>query len=252
MILLLIVFAFLAGFTTIFSPCILSIAPILFTAGSNGNHKKPFGIVTGLIVSFSFFTLTLSSIVKATGISPDVFKYIAVIIVIFFGLTMTVPSFERAFTAIANYIARAGSFVQEHSIANRTHFISGFVLGIALGLLWTPCAGPILATITTLAAAGHTSLSTVLITIAYTTGAAIPMLLFCFGGSKVMQSMTSMAPYTPIIRKIFGIIAILSAIAIAFDMDTLLEKKLACWFPTITLEENAIVEKELNMLKIGQ
>ena len=88
--LLLIIFAFLAGIVTILSPCILSIAPILLTAGSNGNHKKPLGIVVGLIVSFSFFTLTLSSIVQATGISPDIFRYVAIGVIIFFGLTMIV------------------------------------------------------------------------------------------------------------------------------------------------------------------
>lgn len=247
--LLLIIFSFLAGFVTIFSPCILSIAPILLTAGSNGNHKKPFGIIIGLIISFSFFTLTLSTIVQATGISPDVFRYIALAIVIYFGLTMIIPSFERAFTTLTQHIARAGIFIQEHSIAMHEHFISGFVLGIALGLLWTPCAGPILATITTLAAAGHTTFSTILITLAYTTGAAIPMLLFCFGGSKIVNSITSIAPYTHALRVLFGIIVIISALAIAFHVDIMIQEKLASWFPAMSVEKSMIVEKELNMLR---
>ena len=246
---ILLIFAFLAGFVTIFSPCILSIAPILFTAGSNGNHKKPFGIVIGLIVSFSFFTLTLSNIVRATGISPDIFRYIALVVVIFFGLTMIIPSFEQAFTTLTQHIARAGSFIQEHSIAMHEHFISGFVLGIALGLLWTPCAGPILATITTLAATGHTTLSTILITLAYTTGAAIPMLLFCFGGSKIMNSVTSLAPYTHAIRTVFGIIVIASALAIAFHVDIMIQEKIARWFPAISVEKSMVVEEELNILR---
>lgn len=250
--LLLIIFSFLAGFFTIFSPCIISIAPILLTAGSNGNHKKPLGIIIGLILSFSFFTLTLSTIVKATGISPDIFHFIALCIVIFFGLTMVLPSFEHAFTSFTQRIARAGSFIQEHSIAMHEHFISGFVLGVALGLLWTPCAGPILATITTLAVTGHTTLSTILITLAYTIGAAIPMLLFCFGGSKIINSITSIAPYTHIMRKIFGIIVIASALAIAFHVDIIIQEKLAYWFPAISVEKNMIVEKELNMLRESQ
>lgn len=247
--LLLIIFSFLAGFVTIFSPCILSIAPILFTAGSNGNHKKPIGIVIGLIISFSFFTLTLSTIVQATGISPDIFRYIAIGIIIFFGLTMVLPSFERAFTSLTQQIARAGTFVQEHSIAAHEHFISGFVLGIALGLLWTPCAGPILATITTLAAAGHTTLFTILITIAYTTGAAIPMLLFAFGGSKILNTVTKITPYSHVIRQIFGVITIISAIAIAFHVDIIIQEKIAHWFPSITIEQNKIIETELDMLR---
>ena len=246
---LLLIFSFLAGFVTIFSPCILSIAPILLTSGSNGNHKKPLGIVIGLIVSFSFFTLTLSNIVQATGISSDVFRYIALSVVTLFGLTMILPSFERAFRALTQHIARAGIFVQEHSIAMREHFISGFVLGIALGILWTPCAGPILATITTLAAAGHTTLSTILVTLSYATGAAIPMLLLSFGGSKIVNSITSIAPYTHALRALFGVIVIISALAMAFGIDILIQEKMTRWFPIISIEDNAQVEEELKKLK---
>lgn len=250
--LILIIFSFLAGLVTIFSPCILSIAPILLTAGSGGNHKKPLGIVTGLIISFSFFTLTLSTIVQATGISPDIFRYIALCIVLFFGLTMVVPSFEHAFTAFTQKIARVGTFLQKYSIIAHEHFINGFILGIALGLLWTPCAGPILATITTLAATGKTTFFTILITLAYSIGAAIPMLIFCFGGSKLMNSITNITPYTHAIRKIFGIIVIISALAIALHLDIIIQEKIAHWFPAITIEQNTTLEKELNMLRESQ
>ena len=251
-VVLLLIFAFLAGLVTIFSPCILSIAPILLAAGSNGNHKKPLGIITGLIISFSFFTLTLSAITKATGVSPDIFRYIALGIVILFGLTMIIPAFERAFDALTQRIAQAGSIVEKFSFNIHTNFISGFILGIALGLLWTPCAGPILATIATLAATGQTTLLTILITLAYATGAAIPMLLFCFSGAKMINSMTSLAPYTHIIRQIFGIIVIATAVAMMLHVDIIIQEKVAHWFPSITLEQNKFLEKELNTLRTSQ
>ena len=244
-----ILFAFLAGLVTILSPCILSIAPILLTAGANHNYHKPLGVITGLIISFSFFTLALSAIVQATGISPDIFRYLAISVIIFFGLTMLVPSLENAFNSLASYIARMGNIVQERSTHIHTNFFSGLILGFALGLLWTPCAGPILATITALAATGGVTFITVLITLAYATGAAIPMLLFCFGGSKILQSMTSFAPYTHTIRKIFGMIVITSAIAMIFHVDIILQEKIAHWFPTITIEQNKLLEEELNMLR---
>jgi cytochrome c biogenesis protein CcdA len=246
---LLIIFSFLAGFVTIFSPCIISIAPILFAAGSNGNHKKPLGIITGLILSFSFFTLTLSSIVETTGISHDLLHHIALTVVIIFGLTMILPSFQQAFTAIAARIAAAGKFVQAHSIAMHPYFISGFVLGIALGLLWTPCAGPILATITTLAAAEGVSITSILMAVAYATGAAIPMLIFCFGGAKILNSVNQVAPYAQPIRKLSGIIIIASALAMAFGIDVAIQKKFASWFPEVDVERNPTVQKELEELK---
>jgi cytochrome c biogenesis protein CcdA len=247
--LLLIIFAFLAGLVTIISPCILSIAPILLTAGANHNYHKPLGVITGIIISFSFFTLTLSAIVQATGISPDIFRYLALIIIIFFGLTMLIPSLENSFTALANHIARIGNLVQKRSTHIQTNFFSGLILGFALGLLWTPCAGPILATITALAATEGITLTTVFITIAYTIGAAIPMLLFCFGGSKILKSISSVAPYTHTVRQLFGVIVIASAIAIVFHVDVMIQEKITYWFPSLAIEQSKIVEEELDMLR---
>src|SRR5713226_1180819 len=131
-----IVFAFLAGFITILSPCILSIAPILLAASTQQTRYKPLGIITGLIISFSFFTLALTAIVQATGISPDIFRYIAFGIIIFFGLTMIVPFLENKFALFTAKIAHLGSTIQEHASYVKTEFISGLLVGIALGLIW--------------------------------------------------------------------------------------------------------------------
>lgn len=245
---LLIAFAFLAGFITILSPCILSIAPILLAAGTGQNYYKPLGIITGLIISFSFFTLSLSAIIQTTGISPDIFRYIALCIIIIFGLTLIIPTFEQAFARLTTYIARLGNTIQEQATQIKTDFMSGLLIGIALGLIWTPCAGPILATITTIAATGGITFTTILITLAYSIGAAIPMLLICFGGSKIINSTTALAPYTHTIRQIFGVIIIVSAIAILFHVDVIIQEHIAHLFPTITLEDNALLHKELNML----
>lgn len=245
---LLIVFAFLAGLVTILSPCILSIAPILLATGTDQSRYKPLGVITGLIISFSFFTLALAAIVQATGISPDIFRYIALSIIILFGLTMIVPAFEHAFSRLTAQIAQIGSAVQEHSHYIKTEFISGLILGIALGLLWTPCAGPILATITAIAATGGITLTTIFITLAYSTGAAIPMLLICFGSTKIINSTTKFAPYAHTIRQIFGVITIVSAFAIMFHVDIIIQEKIAHLFPTIAVEDSALLHKELKML----
>ena len=244
----LLIFAFIAGFITIFSPCILSIAPILLTAGAEHNYQKPLGIITGLIISFSFFTLSMNTIVQITGISPDIFRYIAIIIIIFFGLTMIIPTLGTIFTTLTSSIVRIGSKLEQQSTYIKTEFLSGLILGSALGLIWTPCAGPILATISTLAATNGITFSTILITIFYSMGAAIPMLAFCFGGNKIISSTTAIAPYMHIIQKIFGVIIIISALAIAFHADTFIQEKIAHLFPTITIEKNTMLQKELDML----
>lgn len=246
---ILLIFAFFAGFITILSPCILSIAPILLAASAEESHYKPLGIIAGLIISFSFFTLSLTAIVQATGISPDIFRSIALGIIIFFGLTMIIPFFENTFALFTARIAHIGSSIQEHAITIKTELIKGLLIGIALGLLWTPCAGPILATITTIAATEGITLTSILITLAYSIGAAIPMLLLCFGGAKIINSTTALAPYAHTIRQIFGIIIITSALAIIFHADTFIQEKVAHLFPSIDIEKSSRLQKELSMLK---
>lgn len=246
---IIIAFAFLAGFITILSPCILSIAPLLLATGTQETHYKPLGVITGLVISFSFFTLTLTAIVQATGISPDIFRYIAFGILIFFGLTMIIPFLENKFALFTAKIAQLGSNIQAQASYVKTEFMSGLIVGIALGLIWTPCAGPILATISTLAATGGVTFTTILITLAYSIGAALPMLLICFGSTKIINSTTALAPYTHTIRQLFGVVIIISVLAIIFHADIFIQEKLARYFPTLNIENNPILHKELNMLK---
>lgn len=249
---LLLLFAFLAGCITILSPCILSIAPILLATGTEQSHYKPIGIITGLIISFSFFTLCFTAIIQATGISPDIFRYIALSTIIFFGLTMIIPSFENIFERLTAQITHLGTAIEKQATSIKKEFMSGLVLGIALGLIWTPCAGPVLATITAIAATGGITLTTILITIAYSAGAALPMLLICFGSAKIIRSTTKLAPYMQRIRQFFGIIIIATACAMIFHIDIIIQERLARFFPTITLEDNPLLHKELAMLNKAQ
>lgn len=230
------------------SPCILSIAPILLAANAEQSRSKPLGIIIGLVFSFSFFTLSLTTIVRATGITPDIFRYAALGMIIFFGLTMLIPAFENAFNILTAGIARVGNSIQRQSTLIQTDFISGLLLGIALGLLWTPCAGPILATITTIAATSGITATSILMAVFYSLGAAVPMALLSFGSTKIVHSLSSFSAHAHTIRKILGIITITSALAIMFHADVMIQEKIAQFFPNITLEQNSILQKELDML----
>jgi hypothetical protein len=161
---------------------------------------------------------------------------------------MLIPALDNAFTMLTSRIARIGSALETTSTQIKTEFFSGLILGIALGLIWTPCAGPILATVSALAATGGITITAILITVFYSIGAAVPMLAVCFGGEKIINSTTALAPYTEKIRKLFGIIIIMSALAIAFHADTFIQEKIAHLFPTIDIEKNSSLQKELAML----
>jgi len=245
---LLLLFSFFAGIITILSPCIISLLPILLATTSDQHRYKQFGIIIGLIISFSLFTLGITAIVHITGISPDIFRYIALGIIFFFGLTMVIPSFDTFFTRLTSRISHIGTTLEQTS-SQKQNFLSGFILGTALGLVWTPCAGPILATITLLASTKGISLITFLMTLAYTFGAALPMLLIMYGGTTIMQKTHFLIPYTNVIKKIFGFLIIFVALTMAFNKNLQLETYLTRYFPTLSIESHPLIMQELEKLK---
>ncbi|MBI5422389.1 cytochrome c biogenesis protein DipZ, partial [Candidatus Peregrinibacteria bacterium] len=88
---LLVSFAFLAGVVTILSPCILPLLPIILSSSATGSKRTPFGVVVGFILSFTFFTLFLTTLVRLTGLSPDFLRGVAVAVILGFGLVLVVP-----------------------------------------------------------------------------------------------------------------------------------------------------------------
>lgn len=245
--LLLVAFAFLAGIFTILSPCILPILPAILSAGTVQGRLRPLGITVGLIISFTFFTLALTAIVHATGLSPNILRYIAIALLFLFGLIMIFPTLSDWFARKTASIAALGQSIQKTGTGSG--FGSGFIFGIALGLLWTPCAGPILAAITTLVATQAITFNTVLITLAYSVGAGIPMFLIAYGGSRIIQSSRFLSKHAEGIRQFFGGLMILTAIAIALHWDMILQQSISSIVPTVLVEDNPLVKQELENLR---
>lgn len=247
--LILLIFAFLAGIVTVLSPCVLPVLPALLSAAGGKGHLRPIGIICGLIFSFTFFTLSLTAIVHLTGISPDFLRYIAIALIAGFGLTMIFPALGEKFAEATSGVANLGQSVQEKSKLFGSGFWSGFILGIALGLVWTPCAGPILAAITTLVATSSVTWSTFLITFVYSLGAAIPMFLIIYGGQRIINSSKGLTKYSEWIRKGFGLLMISGALAIAFHYDVKFQQLAIQYVPLINIENNLWVKKELDKLR---
>lgn len=247
--LILLIFSFLAGIVTVLSPCVLPVLPALLSAGGGKGHLRPIGVIAGLISSFTFFTLSLTAIVHFTGVSPDFLRYIAIALIAGFGLLMIFPSLGEKFAEMTSGVATLGQSVQEKSKLFGSGFWSGFILGIALGLLWTPCAGPILAAITTLVATSSVTWSTFFITLAYSLGAAIPMFLIIYGGQRILNSSKGLSKYSETIRKGFGALMIMAALAIAFHYDVKFQQFAIQYVPLINIENNAVVQKELENLR---
>ncbi len=248
--LLLILFSFIAGFVTILSPCILPILPIVLSGSLNGGHRRPIGIVIGFVLSFTLFTLFLSAIVKATGLSPELLRNFSVLIILFFGTALLLPNFqvlmEKLFTKLAGSVSG--------KVSQGNGFWSGLLLGLSLGLIWTPCVGPIIASVITLAATSSVNGSAILITVAYSIGTAIPMFAITYGGRKLLQKVPWLLRNTGNIQKVFGILMILVAIGIFFNLDRKFQSavldKLPQYGAGLTkIEDNAAVKEQLEKVR---
>lgn len=216
---ILILFAFIAGIVTILSPCILPILPIVLSGGVTGGKQRPFGIITGFIVSFTFFTLFLATIVRITGVSADILRTISVIIVAVFGVALLIPQFQVELEKLFSKLAGSVSGVQAKAQNVKSDYLAGVLIGVSLGLVWTPCVGPILASVITLAATASVTLGALIITLAYSVGTAIPLFIITYGGRELLQKHPWLLNNSRKIQQIFGILMLLTAVAIFFNID---------------------------------
>ncbi len=246
---LLIAFAFLAGVITVLSPCILPILPIILTSsigGMNTGKSRPMGVVIGFILSFTFFTLFLSTIVRLSGISADTLRLISVFVIGGFGISLFVPQFqvlvERLFSKLAGLMP---------SSQGKTGFGGGLLIGFSVGLLWTPCVGPILASVISLAITGTVTFDAFLITLAYSLGTAIPMFLIMLGGQNALRRVPWLLSNLGHIQKLFGVLMILTAIGIFFNVDRRFQTFVLNTFPQYgagltRFEDNELIRNQLD------
>lgn len=221
-------FAFVSGLVTIAAPCIWPLLPIVLSASSTGGHRKPFGVTLGILLSFGFFTLTISYIIKFIPINLDALRLLAVVIIASFGIVLIVPKLSQI---LEGYVSR---FSGRIGVSNKSGFVGGLITGISLGIVWTPCAGPILATIATLAATTQVNSQVVLVTIFYLIGVGIPLLIFATAGRNLFTKTRFFSKYTGRVQQIFGIVMILTAILIFTNQDKILSARLLDIFPSYT------------------
>ncbi len=233
-----ILIAVLAGILTIGAPCILPLLPILLGSSIGSQSKtRPFFIAFGFVVMFTLVALGLSYFVTKLNLSPDALRNIAIVALGLFGLFMLWPApFEKLTSYLSSFTTKASGLSQQAGTGN----LGGFVLGLILGLIWTPCAGPVLGSILTLIAIQQQTSQAAVLLIAYAIGAGIPMLIIAYGGQYITSKVRAIAPYTTRIQQIFGVLIILLALAMYFDYDILLQAKILERYNFSSLESKFI------------
>ncbi|MDI1262879.1 MAG: cytochrome c biogenesis CcdA family protein [bacterium] len=219
------VLALLAGAVTVAAPCTLPMLPILLGASVGQTGKaRPAMIALGFVMSFSMVALALGAITRVFDFDPNHLRNAAAVLLLGFGLLMLWPApFEWL-------SARIGGF-NSTSPASRPSVIGGFVLGTTLGLVWTPCAGPVLGSILTVVATSQDTAWASLLLIVYAIGAALPMLAIAYGGQAVTTRVRSIARIAPRLQQGFGVVVIAFAALSYFQYDTLIVSWLTSFYP---------------------
>ena len=207
---------FVAGVITALSPCVLPVLPIVFAGSAAGEgRRRSFSIIAGLVLSFTTFTLTAGALLSALGLPQDLLRNLAIAMLFVLAATLVFPRF-------ALLIERPLAFMSRRRFGDR----GGFLLGVGLGLVFVPCAGPVLATISVLSAQHRFSLDTVLLTLFYALGAGSILLLVALGGQRVSRPLRlrSMA-----FRRAMGVVVAAGTVAIVFNVDQDLQTRLGSY-----------------------
>lgn len=222
-------FAFLAGVVTIAGPCILPLLPIILGTATVRAHKaRPLFIILGFILSFTVFVIVFATAGRILNVDAGLFRSIAAILIGLFGVTMLFPKIQ------SSIFARFEPLM--HKIAPKTDptkadLWSGFILGVSLGLVWSPCAGPVLGSILTLIATNQSLIQSGILLFAYSLGAGVPMLAIAYGGQVATTKVQAIAKHAVTIQRVFGAIIILVAISLFTGMDTQFQGWLITKYP---------------------
>jgi len=193
-----------AGIVTAISPCVLPVLPILLAGGASG--RRPTRIILGLVASFSVFTLFAAWILDRLGLPQDFLRNAAIALLFIMAATLLVP---RAALLLERPLGAFSRF-------RPTGLGGGFVFGAALGLVFVPCAGPVLATVTVVAASNDVGLRAILLTIAYAAGAALPMLAIAHGGHAASVRLRR---HAATVRVASGALVALVALGLVLHLD---------------------------------
>jgi cytochrome c biogenesis protein CcdA/thiol-disulfide isomerase/thioredoxin len=223
--LILILFAILAGAGTALSPCVLPVLPALLSAGAVGGRRRPLGIVIGLSVTFTVTIVGLANVVDGVGLGSDPLRDVAIVALLAFGLTMLLPGVAARLEAPLSRLSRFGPRTAGDG------FTSGLFVGGALGFVYTPCASPILAAVISVSAASG---KTIVIALAYAAGSALVLLALALGGRRLFDRVRA-AGRGPLLQRALGTIMILTAVAILTNLDVNFDQFVAEKIPDVNL-----------------
>ncbi len=232
----------LSGLVTALSPCVLPVLPVVLTtsAARPSSRARPFAVVGGLVLSFGAATLVGGAALRALGLPQDLLRWLGIATLALVGLALLWPRLGDLLEAPFRRIRgprpdRDGN---------------GFVLGLGMGLVFVPCAGPILASISVLAATERLGPGLVALTAAYCVGVAIPLLAVALAGTRLARRSRAIRERARVVRTVAGAVLVATALAVTANVVEPLQRLTPDWFDSVStrLASDAGVRGELDRL----
>lgn len=245
----LIIIGLLGGLITGISPCILPVLPVIFLTGgaqsarfegetAPARRSRPYLVIAGLVLSFSLVTLVGSVLLGLLNLPQDVIRWAGIVVLVVIGAGLLIPRFEQILEKPFQWLPR-------RNVQNRG---GGFGVGLALGAVFVPCAGPVLAAIIVAGATGQIGTGTVLLTVSFAVGVAIPLLAFALAGRGLVERIRAFRTRERGLRITGGIAMIALAIGLVFNVPQLLQQLVPDY--TADLQEG-LAEEQADALELG-
>ena len=218
---LLFILAYLGGILTILSPCILPVLPFVFARANRSFLRSSLPLLAGMALTFALVA-TLAAVGGGWAVRANqVGRWAALILLGLFALTLIFPALsDRLTRPLVALGARLSQSADEAAADGRERIGPSFLIGIATGLLWAPCAGPILGLILTGAALQGASVGTTVLLLAYALGAATSLALALLVGGRVFKAMKRSIGAGEWVRKVLGVMVLAGVVIIALGLDT--------------------------------
>jgi cytochrome c biogenesis protein CcdA/thiol-disulfide isomerase/thioredoxin len=248
--LLLMLFALIAGAGTAITPCVLPVVPALLASSATGGRRRPIGIVVGLGFTFTIAIVLLAQLVKGVGLASGAARTLAIVVLIVFGIALLIPDVTARVEAPLSRLGRFGPKTRG------TGFWSGLGVGAALGFVCAPCAGPILAAVTSVSASSGANARVVLVAISYAVGLSAVLLVYAFAGRAVIDRVRRVGRGNSVNRAL-GVVLLATGVLMVFNVDVRFEEALAkdaslpaiLVDPTRSLENSSAVQNSLASLR---
>lgn len=228
--------AFVAGLLSTVSPCVLPIVPIILGAAASSHRMGKYALIGGLMLSFTLIGVVLGALGASIGLEQDSLRILGGGILILLGCVLISSFLQQGFAAV---IARIGMGQNLLARFDMGGWQGQFLLGLLLGVVWSPCVGPTLGVAITLAAQGQSLLQVSAVMALFSLGAALPLLLLgAVSGQALTRWRGRMLGAGQAAKKILGAALLLLAMLILTGADKAFEKwalqTLPDWLVTLT------------------